>query len=302
MQNAPQLPRDATTRLGMSHARRKGLAVVPCGGGEYRLPATATPELSRLLATPQNSLLHIAACRGLVATVSTLLSKGAAPDSRNAAGETPRDAISKALRRGEPIVDYRRFATALLAAEKAGAAEIGDLALNAAIPGYGHEWMRSYNGDALGYSYMHSPWGTEGEGFLNLRRYADEKSLSLDKMRALFARHDGDGTGSLDRNEFLQALTGLNLKLSGWELDAVVQMADKNGDGQIDAAEFVASMSDYKQNTSRMLNGNKKLRSGGVSDAMTWPSGADDVRAGLRASSRELRAWLRAPAHYHGFT
>jgi hypothetical protein len=39
-----------------------------------------------------------------------------------------------------------------------------------------------------------------------------------------------------------------------------------------------------------------------VSDAMTWPSGADDVRAGLRASSRELRAWLRAPAHYHGFT
>ena len=91
LQNAPQLPRDATTRLGMSHARRKGLAVVPCGGGEYRLPCTATPELSRLLATPQNSLLHIAACRGLVATVSTLLSKGAAPDSRNAAGETPRD-------------------------------------------------------------------------------------------------------------------------------------------------------------------------------------------------------------------
>ena len=91
LQNAPQLPRDATTRLGMSHARRKGLAVVPCGGGEYRLPATATPELSRLLATPQNSLLHIAACRGLVETVSTLLSKGAAPDARNAAGETPRD-------------------------------------------------------------------------------------------------------------------------------------------------------------------------------------------------------------------
>ena len=56
LQNAPQLPRDATTRLGMSHARRKGLAVVPCGGGEYRLPCTATPELSRLLATPQNSL------------------------------------------------------------------------------------------------------------------------------------------------------------------------------------------------------------------------------------------------------
>jgi hypothetical protein len=96
LQNAPQLPRDATTRLGMSHARRKGLAVVPCGGGEYRLPCTATPELSRLLATPQNSLLHIAACRGLVATVSTLLSKGAAPDSRNAAGETPRDVANAA--------------------------------------------------------------------------------------------------------------------------------------------------------------------------------------------------------------
>ena len=103
-QNAPQLPRDARARLGLDHnARRRGLAVVPVGGAEFRLPASATPELSRLLATPRNTLLHVAAGRGLAAAVDVLLARGAAPDARNAAGEAPRDvAVSAAARPTAP--------------------------------------------------------------------------------------------------------------------------------------------------------------------------------------------------------
>jgi len=97
LQNAPQLPTDARARLGLDHnARRLGLTVVQVGGGEFRPPASATPELSRLLATPQNSLLHVAAGRGLTAAVDVLLARGAAPDARNAAGEAPRDVAAAA--------------------------------------------------------------------------------------------------------------------------------------------------------------------------------------------------------------
>merc|ERR1740117_215078 len=109
-------------------------------------------------------------------------------------------------------------------------------------------------------------------------------------MSHIFARHGserpGSTPGTLDRSEFKNALNGMGLNLSGWEVDAVVQSADRDNDGHIDAAEFVATMSDFKQSASRILLG-------GVANALNWTPGAISAFE-LNLSDREVKRWLRS--------
>ena len=195
-----------------------------------------------------------------------------------------------------PMVDVRRFAALLLAAAQSGGARLGDLGSDAAVPGYGREKNRA-SADALGKSYMANPWASQDDGGWNLRRMDNSRSTALQTMGGALSRHDSSRTGKLGRSEFTQALNGMGLNLSSWELGAVVEVADRDGGGQIDAAEFVATVSDFRQSASRILfGGAKKVRSGGVADALKWSDGAISA-AELNKSDREVRQWLRTQQH-----
>ena len=199
-----------------------------------------------------------------------------------------------------PMVDVRKFSTKLFEAAQAGHATLGDLGFGCALPGVGNENTRT-SGDALGKSYMSNPWAVQDDGGWNMRRCDAERAHEIQTMSHIFARHGSRGAGStpgtLDRSEFKNALNGMGLNLSGWEVDAVVQSADRDNDGHIDAAEFVATMSDFKQSASRiLLGGAKKVRSGGVADALNWTPGAISAFE-LNLSDREVKRWLRSEQH-----
>ena len=146
---------------------------------------------------------------------------------------------------------------------------------------------------------MCNPWAVEDDEKWNMRRYHDERGNEIQKMSHIFARpgsaRPGGTPGTLDRGEFKKALNGLGLNLSGWEEDALVQAADRDNDGHIDAAEFVATMRDFKQSASRIIfGGAKKVRSGGVADALNWTPGPITAFE-LNLSDREVKRWLRSP-------
>ena len=199
-----------------------------------------------------------------------------------------------------PMVDVRKFASKLFEAAQAGHARLGDLGAGCALSGAGNENTRT-SADALGKSYMSNPWASEDDEKWNLRRRGNERVHEIQTMSHIFSRHGserpGSTPGTLDRNEFKNALNDMGLNLSSWEVDAVVQQADRDNDGHIDAAEFVATMSDFKQSASRILfGGAKKVRSGGVAEAMNWTPAAITAFE-LNLTDREVKRWLRAPGH-----
>ncbi|CAM9536094.1 unnamed protein product [Phaeothamnion confervicola] len=60
-----------------------------------------------------------------------------------------------------------------------------------------------------------------------------------DAIRDVFRSVDGDGNGTLDRSEFAQCLRHSGLGFTRRELNLILTMVDKNGDGVIDYEEFV---------------------------------------------------------------
>ena len=139
---------------------------------------------------------------------------------------------------------------------------------------------------------MCNPWAVEEDEKWNMRRCHDERAHEIQKMSHIFARH---GSGTLDRSAFRKALHGLGLNLSEWEEDTLVHLSDRDNDGHVDAAEFVATMRDFKQSASRIVFGGPKARrSGGVSEALNWTPGPITAFE-LNLSDREVKKWLRSP-------
>lgn len=58
-------------------------------------------------------------------------------------------------------------------------------------------------------------------------------------LRRPFARWDADGSGSLTRREFSQALGSLGVRLEQQELDHIVRAFDTDGDGTVSYGEFL---------------------------------------------------------------
>jgi len=66
---------------------------------------------------------------------------------------------------------------------------------------------------------------------------ADSKAECL--MKTIFTNADTDGNGTLDPQEFVQALKSPELGFSNAEIDSIMDQVDENGDGVIEYAEFV---------------------------------------------------------------
>jgi len=82
----------AATRLGLSHQRFAPALVVPLAREpkpEFHLLHAGVPELSGLMTVPGNTLLHVAAARGLEDAVAALCERGADTRARNMAGDAP---------------------------------------------------------------------------------------------------------------------------------------------------------------------------------------------------------------------
>ena len=70
-----------------------------------------------------------------------------------------------------------------------------------------------------------------------------QKDEWLESMRTAFASFDTDNSGSISVEELREVLVkNLGQQVSDDELDRLVQLADSNGDGEIDFEEFKALM------------------------------------------------------------
>jgi Ca2+-binding EF-hand superfamily protein len=60
--------------------------------------------------------------------------------------------------------------------------------------------------------------------------------FSEEKMKMAFKLFDADGNGKISKQELHKMMSGLDLK----DIQELIQMADSNGDGEIDFQEFSA--------------------------------------------------------------
>jgi Ca2+-binding EF-hand superfamily protein len=61
-------------------------------------------------------------------------------------------------------------------------------------------------------------------------------------MRRAFALFDADGDGAISAREFRQGMSALNLHLRFDEIDDLMHLCDKGGNGQISYDEFISKM------------------------------------------------------------
>ncbi|XP_064622889.1 leucine-rich repeat-containing protein 74B-like [Lineus longissimus] len=62
----------------------------------------------------------------------------------------------------------------------------------------------------------------------------------------LFRGLDKDGSGALDRNEFVKGLKNVDTPLSSSQMDDLIAMLDKDGDGEIDISEILNINTEFK--------------------------------------------------------
>lgn len=61
-------------------------------------------------------------------------------------------------------------------------------------------------------------------------------------MREAFLHFDEDGSGTIDTQEIVHAMTKIGQKLTQKQAEEFVREADVDGDGEIDYNEFVAML------------------------------------------------------------
>ncbi|KAK3317204.1 hypothetical protein B0T22DRAFT_164704 [Podospora appendiculata] len=78
--------------------------------------------------------------------------------------------------------------------------------------------------------------------FLGLMSMAVKETDSEQELLNAFKVFDQDGSGTISTEELRNVLRSLGENLTDAELDEMIQMADKNGDGHIDYQEFAQIM------------------------------------------------------------
>jgi len=79
---------------------------------------------------------------------------------------------------------------------------------------------------------------TAGEGLLRMGSSLQGALMSDDKLRAIFDHIDLDKGGTIDREELQVALQGAGKALTQAQIDALMNAADEDGNGEIDFPEF----------------------------------------------------------------
>ena len=72
-------------------------------------------------------------------------------------------------------------------------------------------------------------------------------------MRRAFALFDSDGDGAISAKEFRHGMAALNLHLRYDEIDDLMHLCDRGGDGEISYDEFISKMDLNIANRSRQV-------------------------------------------------
>ncbi|CEP11988.1 hypothetical protein [Parasitella parasitica] len=78
--------------------------------------------------------------------------------------------------------------------------------------------------------------------FLSLVKSFKQEEGDTNDLQEAFRVFDADGNGMIDRSELQKVMLSLNENLSEEEIDAMINEADVNGDGQISFDEFKEMM------------------------------------------------------------
>ncbi|KAK1590649.1 uncharacterized protein LY79DRAFT_590357 [Colletotrichum navitas] len=78
--------------------------------------------------------------------------------------------------------------------------------------------------------------------FLNLMAQKVQVGDAEEELKNAFKVFDRDGSGTISAEELRHVLTSLGEDMTPAEIDEMIQMADKNGDGSIDYDEFASIM------------------------------------------------------------
>ena len=70
-----------------------------------------------------------------------------------------------------------------------------------------------------------------------LERLRESVRASGRRAEELFAAWDGDGDGRMTREELMQGLQGLGLRVDAFEAGRLVALADADGDERLDVAD-----------------------------------------------------------------
>lgn len=100
---------------------------------------------------------------------------------------------------------------------------------------------------------------TDGSGRIDrveFVRFCNELDMTrprADELRAAFAAFDTDGSGFLERDEFAALLRDGGEPLSDVEVEMALQLADGDGDGRINYEEFVAMLCDDEEEFTEVM-------------------------------------------------
>uniref|UniRef100_L2G7Q7 Calmodulin n=2 Tax=Colletotrichum gloeosporioides species complex TaxID=2707338 RepID=L2G7Q7_COLFN len=78
--------------------------------------------------------------------------------------------------------------------------------------------------------------------FLNLMAVKVQVGDAEEELKNAFKVFDRDGSGTISAEELRHVLKSLGENMTNAEIDEMIQMADKNGDGTIDYDEFASIM------------------------------------------------------------
>ncbi|KAJ0164890.1 Calmodulin [Colletotrichum tanaceti] len=78
--------------------------------------------------------------------------------------------------------------------------------------------------------------------FLNLMAQKVQIGDAEEELKNAFKVFDRDGSGTISAEELRHVLTSLGENMTPAEIDEMIQMADKDGDGSIDYDEFASIM------------------------------------------------------------
>merc|ERR1719191_48106 len=81
-----------------------------------------------------------------------------------------------------------------------------------------------------------------------VRRYVE---LENESFRKLFREKDKDGSGTINNDEILSLLESLGYRPTEKAVKHVIQMVDKDGNGDLDFEEFTALMKIYRESSAK---------------------------------------------------
>jgi calmodulin len=79
-------------------------------------------------------------------------------------------------------------------------------------------------------------------GWSGVQTHASANDNWEEELREAFNHFDEDGSGTIDTDEIVHAMTKIGQKLTMAQAKQFVKAADKDGDGEIDYNEFVSML------------------------------------------------------------